>query len=149
MFSPSELNVINHAAAIIKSKAKKDPVVFSSADNVKNYLKFSLVTNDREVFKVLLLDTQHRLLKDINLFMGTIDSAAVYPREVLKVALKENAAAIILSHNHPSGIPEPSQADIAITAKIKAALDIIDIRLLDHFVVGTEGTVSLAERGLI
>jgi DNA repair protein RadC len=98
---------------------------------------------------VLVLDTQHRLIRYEELFMGTIDAAAVYPREVVKAALHYNAAAVILAHNHPSGVAEPSQADISITDKIKRALDLVDVRLLDHFVVGDGSPVSLAERGLV
>lgn len=149
MFTEFEIKVIDQAVAIIESKAKVNPQTLTSVDAVRKYLTCSLVTNEREVFKVLLLDSQHRLIAAPDLFKGTIDSAAVYPREVLKVALENNAAAIIIAHNHPSGNPEPSQADILITEKIKTALDLINISLLDHFVVGTEGTVSMAERGII
>ncbi|MBJ7537939.1 RadC family protein [Marinomonas transparens] len=123
--------------------------IFTSAQHVRTYLSAQLRHSQREVFAVLFLDTQHRLIRYQELFMGTIDSAAVHPREVVKAALKHNAAAVILAHNHPSGIAEPSQADISITGKIKQALDLIDVRLLDHFVVGDGSPVSLAEMGLL
>ena len=105
--------------------------------------------SQREVFAVLFLDSQHRLIQYKELFYGTIDAAAIYPREIVKAALKVNAAACILAHNHPSGVTEPSQADILITSRIKKALDLVDVRLLDHFVVGDGSPVSLAERGQI
>jgi len=123
--------------------------VFSSAEQVRTYLSSQLRHEQREVFAVLFLDSQHRLIRYQALFLGTIDAAAVYPREVVKAALQHNAAAVIISHNHPSGVAEPSQADISITSRIKSALELIDVRLLDHFVVGDGSPVSLAERGLV
>ncbi len=123
--------------------------VFTSAEHVRTYLSSQLRHSQREIFAVLFLDTQHRLIRYQELFMGTIDAAAVYPREVVKAALQYNAAAVILAHNHPSGVAEPSQADISITDKIKRALNLVDVRLLDHFVVGDGSPVSLAERGLV
>lgn len=123
--------------------------VFSSAEAVRTYLSTQLRHSQREIFAVLFLDSQHRLIRYQELFMGTIDSAAVYPREVVKAALTHNAAAVILAHNHPSGVSEPSQADISITERIRKALDLIDVRLLDHFIVGDARPLSLAERGHI
>lgn len=123
--------------------------VFTSAQHVQDYLTVKLRSSQREVFAVLFLDSQHRLIRYQELFYGTIDAAAVYPREVVKCALQYNAAACILAHNHPSGIAEPSQSDIFITQKIQYALELVDIKLLDHFVVGAGKPVSLAERGLI
>ncbi len=127
----------------------KRETVFTSAEHVRQYLSAQLRHAQREVFAVLFLDTQHRLIRYQELFMGTIDAAAVYPREVVKAALQYNAAAVILAHNHPSGVAEPSQADISITTKIQDALNLVDVRLLDHFVVGDGTPVSLAERGLL
>lgn len=123
--------------------------VVTGANHVRTYLTKQLRYSHREIFAVLFLDTQHRLIRYQELFMGTIDSAAVYPREVLKAALKNNAAAIILAHNHPSGITDPSQSDVQITMQIKQALDLIDIRLLDHFIVGDGQPFSFAEKGLL
>ncbi len=98
---------------------------------------------------VLYLDSQNQLIKDEVLFYGTINAASVYPREVVKAALRNNAAALILAHNHPSGVAEPSQADKLITTKLQQALALIDINVLDHIIVGGENCVSFAERGLI
>jgi DNA repair protein RadC len=103
---------------------------------------------EREVFAVLFLDSQHRLIEYQELFFGTIDAAAVYPREVVKAALDHNAAAVIFSHNHPSGVSQPSQADIAITEKLKKALNLIDVRTLDHIIIG-EDIFSFAESGYL
>ncbi|OCQ42327.1 DNA repair protein RadC [Aeromonas veronii] len=108
-----------------------------------------LQTRDREVFAALFLDNQHRVLAYEELFLGTLSAATVYPRDVVKQALHYNAAALMLVHNHPSGYPEPSRADIESTLRLQDALALVDIRILDHLVVGTEGVVSLAERGLI
>jgi DNA repair protein RadC len=102
-----------------------------------------------EVFSCLFLDTRHRMIRYEALFRGTIDGAAVYPREIVKLALSLNAAAVILGHNHPSGDCEPSEADRNITVRVSKALALVDIRLLDHLVVSREGHVSLAERGWI
>lgn len=121
----------------------------TSPELVRSYLRARLRSAKREVFAVLFLDSQNRLIRYQEMFYGTIDSAAVYPREVVKAALDHHAAACILAHNHPSGLVEPSQADIHITDKIKRALDLVDIRLLDHFIVGDREPLSFAERGLI
>ncbi len=102
-----------------------------------------------EMFCCLFLDNRHRVLRFDELFRGTIDGTSVYPREVVKEALAVNAAAVILAHNHPSGVAEPSQADERITARLKAALDLVDIRLLDHLIIGNAETTSLASRGLL
>lgn len=112
------------------------------------YLRAQLRHYPQEVFAVLFLDTQHRVICFEPLFFGSIDSATVHPREVLRRALKYNAAAVIVSHNHPSGISEPSDADIQLTLQLKKALELIDVRLLDHIVVG-DTTTSLAERGAL
>jgi DNA repair protein RadC len=104
---------------------------------------------EHEVFCCLYLDNRHRLLHFAELFRGTIDGASVHPREIVKQALQHNCAAVIVAHNHPSGIAEPSRADELITLKIKEALALVDIRLLDHIVVGDGVAVSLAERGMI
>ncbi|MCB5161131.1 RadC family protein [Marinomonas algarum] len=132
----------------LKEQLMRD-TVFNGAEHVRSYLSSQLRHAQREVFAVLFLDSQHRLICYEELFFGTIDAAAVYPREVVKAALQHNAAALILAHNHPSGVAEPSQADVHITDKIRHALDLIDVRLLDHFVVGDGQPVSLAERGLL
>ncbi|MDJ0938821.1 MAG: DNA repair protein RadC [Woeseiaceae bacterium] len=102
-----------------------------------------------ELFCCLYLDNRHRVLEFNEMFRGTIDGTSVYPREVVKEALRINAAAVILAHNHPSGVAEPSQADERITKRLKAALELVDIRLLDHLIVGDRGATSLAARGLM
>ncbi|MCG9723750.1 RadC family protein [Vibrio brasiliensis] len=121
----------------------------TSPQQTKLYLSGLLRDKQREEFYVLFLDNQHRVICGELLFQGTIDAASVYPREVVKRALEHNAAALILAHNHPSGIAEPSQSDRRITRRIIDALDLVDIRVLDHFVVGDGEIVSFAERGWI
>ncbi len=118
----------------------------TSVAAVRDYLKAQLRDYEHEVFACLFLDNRHRVIEYEELFSGTINSASVYPREVVKRALAHNAAALILAHNHPSGIAEPSDSDKQITQRLKQALGLIDVRVLDHFVVGDE-LVSFAERG--
>jgi len=120
-----------------------------SPQQTRDYLTCELRGHKQEVFSCLFLDNRHRVLHFEKLFFGTINNATVHPREVVKKALKHNAAAVILSHNHPSGISEPSQADISITRHLKEALALVDIRVLDHFIIGDGESVSLAERGLV
>jgi len=127
----------------------KRKALFNSPQAVYDYLTIQLRGLQQEVFMVLYLDSQNRLIKDETLFYGTINAASVYPREVVKAALKNNAAALILAHNHPSGIAEPSQADKLITQKLQQALQLVDINVLDHIVVGADNCISFAERGLI
>ncbi len=115
----------------------------------RDYLRATLRDLPHELFCCLLLDNRHRVISFAELFRGTIDGASVHSREVVKHALQANAAAVILAHNHPSGVAEPSRADELITRRLRDALSLVDIRLLDHFVVGETCCVSLAERGLI
>lgn len=119
----------------------------TSPQLTRDYLQAQLRDRPREVFALLLLDNQHRVIQFVELFYGTLDSASVWPREIVQIALKHNAAAVILAHNHPSGVAEPSRADRQITDRILAALALIDIRVLDHLVIGDGITVSFAERG--
>ncbi|TKB51820.1 JAB domain-containing protein [Ferrimonas aestuarii] len=143
---PQPVNqVLEQAADILMRKYSRDGV-FENPNAVKDYLKVKFGQFDREVFGVMLLDTQNRLMKLELLFWGTINAASVYPREVVKAVLLANAAGVVLCHNHPSGVAEPSQADRAITGKLSSALALIDVPVLDHIVVG-EQTVSFAERG--
>jgi len=121
--------------------------VFSEPELVRKYLSHLLSHEQREVFMVLYLDNQHRMICAEPLFQGTIDASPVYPRIVVQRALKHNAAAVILAHNHPSGVAEPSRADRAITERLTQAMALVDIRVLDHFVVGDAEVVSFAERG--
>ncbi|MFA7554583.1 MAG: DNA repair protein RadC [Spongiibacteraceae bacterium] len=121
----------------------------TSPQLTRQYLLSCLRDQQQEQFGCLFLDSQHRVIKFETLFYGTIDAACVYPREVVKRSLQHNAAALILAHNHPSGVAEPSQADQRITERLIKALALVDIRVLDHFVVGDGELVSFAERGLI
>jgi DNA repair protein RadC len=123
--------------------------ILTNPDLTRDYLMRQLGDRSYEVFALLLLDTQHRVIQFVELFRGTIDSASVYPREVVSLVLEKKAAAVIVCHNHPSGIAEPSQADRRITERIKNALATIDVSLLDHMVVGDQEIVSFAERGWI
>lgn len=123
--------------------------VLSAPDTVRDYLRLHFAGQEHESFVGLFLDAQHRLLAIHDLFRGTLTQTSVYPREVVKVALKENAAAVILAHNHPSGIAEPSHADRNLTQALKSALALVDVKVLDHFVVAGSEVVSFAERGLL
>ena len=121
----------------------------AAPEDAARFLKARLLDLPHEVFCCLFLDTRHRLIRYEELFRGTIDGATVYPREVVKRALAHNASAVILGHNHPSGVSEPSEADRNITLKLAKALALVEVRLLDHVVVSRGGHVSLAERGLV
>ena len=116
---------------------------------VRDYLRLLLGGRQQEVFMVLFLDTQHRVIASEELFHGTLGQTSVYPREVVKRALVHNAAAVIFAHNHPSGVTEPSQADQLLTTALKQALELVDVRVLDHFVVAGGQTLSFAEKGLV
>ena len=143
-----EESTITKAMNIIAEKGLSGETLTSS-DATRKYLELKLAPEKAEQFLVLFLTNMHKVIACVVMFKGTIDGAAVYPREIVRAVIEHNAAAVILAHNHPSGDPEPSQADIAITKKIKAALNTIDVRVLDHIVVGRGSTVSLANRGLI
>ena len=123
--------------------------VFDAPTKVKQYLQLQLGSREHEVFAVLFLDARHQLLRLEEMFRGTLTQTSVYPREVVKRALDLNAAAVILAHNHPSGAAEPSRADEYLTQALVSALKLVDVRVLDHFVVGQAEVVSFAERGLL
>ncbi|WP_241638333.1 RadC family protein [Vibrio parahaemolyticus] len=139
--------VLDAAAEILAARTLRGDQ-YCNPEATKTYLSCKLKHHEREVFAVMFLDNQHRLIAFEELFFGTIDSASIYPREVLKAALKVNAAALIFAHNHPSGDATPSQADKQITQRLKEALALVDIRVLDHIVVG-DSAISFAERGLL
>lgn len=141
--------IIKKALQILEQRIdyKSDSPMLTSPDDSKNYVKLQLAELKHEVFSCLFLDNRHRVIKFVKLFRGTIDGASVHPREVVKEALANNAAAVIFAHNHPSGVAEPSEADKHITTRLKDALALVDIRVLDHLIVGDE-IVSFAERGL-
>jgi DNA repair protein RadC len=130
-------------AQLVRESALESPAM------VRQYLASRLRHEPREVFACLLLDNRHRVIRYEALFYGTIDAASVHPREVVKLALAHNAAAVILAHNHPSGVAEPSKADRQITDRLVQSLGLVDIRVLDHMVIGDGETVSFAERGLL
>lgn len=141
--------IIEQAIQVLENRMSyKSDMVITNPDDVKNFVKLQIGTELQEIFAVLFLDNRHRLISFDKLFYGTIDSASVYPREIIRKALEHNAAALILTHNHPSGESSPSTADKQITDKIKQAASLFDIRLLDHLVVG-QTVSSMAEQGTI
>ena len=144
----SEEDILQMANKISQHRFKKGQA-FETCRSGKKYLQALYQDSQREIFGVITLDSQHRLISKKDLFFGTLNSAAVYPREVVKEVLLDNAAAAFIYHNHPSGLSAPSDADIKITREIKKALSYIDVTLLDHFVIGREDVSSLAESGLM
>lgn len=142
----SREELLSLAKSLIAEELSRGDVM-SSPEATRRFLAIELAEEEREVFAVVFLDSQHRLMAFERMFLGTIDSATVHPREVVKRCLALNAAAVIVAHNHPSGVAEPSAADRQITERLKSALALIDVRLLDHFVVGGADCVSFAERG--
>jgi DNA repair protein RadC len=133
--------------ALIEDIGQRDSL--SSPSVVCDFLQLTLGGRPHEVFVALFLDSQNRLLASEELFRGTLTQTSVYPREVVKTALRHNAAAVIFAHNHPSGVAEPSRADELLTQTLKAALSLVEIKTLDHFIVAGTRTVSFAERGLL
>ena len=140
---------IRAALEILSRRLRKPGQLISSPADLRQYARLRWAALEHEMFSVVFLDNRHRVIVVEELFRGTIDGAAVYPREVLKACLRHNASAVVIIHNHPSGIAEPSRADELITARLKEALSMVDIRLLDHLIVAGTDTVSLAERGLM
>ncbi|KRW65233.1 RadC family protein [Stutzerimonas nitrititolerans] len=140
--------ILEAARRVVELKVQRG-APFTAPHIVKEYLGAKLAGLEHEVFVVLFLDNQHRLIEYVEMFRGTLDSASVYPREVVKEALRLNAAAAILSHNHPSGHPEPSQADRTLTERLKEALGLVEVRTLDHIIVAGIERVSFAELGLL
>jgi|SRR5690554_1347901 len=145
----NEQKIIKRALNILDKHMKISDVAFTSPSLVKNFLRLKMERLESEVFAVLFLDSQNRLIEYRELFFGTIDGASVYPREVVKAALLLNATTVIFAHNHPSGVSEPSHADRRITRLLVSALELIDIRVLDHLIVGQGEISSFAEMGLI
>jgi DNA repair protein RadC len=145
----AQLQAVLEMARRHLSAGMKEGDLLTSPNAVRQYLSAQLRHQPHEIFAVLFLDSQNRLIAYDEIFFGTIDCASVYPREVVKKALARNAAAAILAHNHPSGIAEPSQADQQITRELQRALGLVGVRVVDHMIVGENEVVSLAERGLI
>lgn len=144
----AEDEVITQALAILARRVRRT-VCFDTPKVVRDFLAVRMSSLDCEVFAVVFLDTQLRLIEAVDMFRGTISQTSVYPREIIKTALRLNASAVILAHNHPSGCAEPSRADEFLTQSLKTALATIDVRVLDHIVVAGGQTVSFAERGLL
>ena len=140
--------ILDAARAILARRVRRGASI-SNPRATRDYLQLRLAPSDHEVFAILFLDNRHRVIEFVPLFRGTIDGASVHPREVVKEALSRNAAAVILAHNHPSGVAEPSQADELITHRLRDALALVDVRVLDHLVVTGDAVVSFAERGLL
>lgn len=141
--------IIRQAIALLENRVFKAGPALGSPAAVRDYLRLKLVAEPNEIFAVVFLDNQHQVLAFEPLFKGTVDQTSVYPRVVVQRALALNAAALILAHQHPSGITEPSAADRAITERLKSALATVDVRVLDHFIVGKGNPYSFAEAGLL
>jgi len=139
---------IELARRSIEERLRKDPVL-TSPGAVRDYLKLALASRPHEVFVCIWLDAQHRVIEYQEAFEGTLSQTSVYPREIVIAALARNAAAVIFAHNHPSGAAQPSQADELLTRNLKEALALVDIKVLDHFVVAGAQAISFAERGLL
>ncbi len=144
----SEDKIIERALQILSSRMREGSAL-TSPSAVRDYLRLTLSGKEREEFWCVFLDAQHRVLAAEALFFGTLTQTAVYPREVVRAALRVNAAACILAHNHPSGAAQPSHADELLTRTLKDALALIDCKVLDHFIVAGNASISFAERGLL
>ncbi len=145
----AELVAVLELARRAVAQRLQEREVFSTPGEVKHYLQLHLAAKAHEVFAVLFLDTQNRLVALEELFRGTLTQTSVYPREVVLRALHHQAASVVLAHNHPSGTVQPSRADEALTQTLKAALALVDVRVLDHIIVGRGESLSMAERGLL
>lgn len=146
-FTADQQQVISQALAILETQLKYRPYSLTSPVAVKTWFKLHLQLQRRECFMVLFLDNRHRLIASETLSIGTFNATIVYPREIVIRALHHQAAAVILAHNHPSGDPTPSEADRTLTDRLINALDMVDVRVLDHLIVGDGDLISLAERG--
>lgn len=140
---------IDQALSIMRGRMATFGISLTSPQVVREYLTLKLADLEREVFGVMLVNAQNKLIHDEELFAGTLTQTSVYPREVVKLALKHNAHNVVLYHNHPSGVAEPSRADEFLTETLKSALALIDVRVLDHVIVGGMNTVSFAEKGML
>lgn len=140
---------ICRAIRILEGRLRTTDSTLDSPSAVRDYLRLKLANREHELFIALFLDVQNRLIACEELFRGTLTQTSVYPREVVKAVLRHNAGSVIFAHNHPSGVTEPSRADELLTAALKEALALVDVRIVDHFVVAGTGAVSFAERGLL
>lgn len=149
MFTKIQTSTINQAIEILSNSLKSTSFTIDSVESASKFCRLKIAAKEHEVFGVMFLDSQHQMIDFEIMFRGTINSASVYPREVAKRALELNAAAVLLTHNHPSGQNAPSSADKAITVRIVDALNLLDIKVLDHIVVTKVGFTSFAESGLL
>ena len=141
-------DTIKRALKILDQRMRRSDAL-SSPDAVRDYLRLLLHDRGHEVFVVVFLDAQHRVIASDEMFRGTLTQTSVYPREVVKTALAHNAAAVVFAHNYPSGVTEPSRADELLTQTLKQALALVDVKVLDHFVIAGAGSLSFAEGGLL
>lgn len=149
MLNQDQKAIVNQAIEILATELKSGGELLTDPNLVRQFLTLNLRPYEREVFAVLFLNNLHAVIEFEIMFQGTIDSASVHPREVVKAALLHNAAALIFAHNHPSGVAEPSQADRRITERLVSACQLVDVRVLDHLIVGDGEICSFAEMGLI
>ena len=148
-YRPAQADEVLRAAQRILRRQLGERALFDSPAAVREFLKVKLGVLEHEVFAVLMLDSQNRLIEYVELFRGTVSQTSVYPREVVKECMARNAAALVLVHNHPSGVAEPSRADEHLTQTLKSALSLVDVRVLDHMIVAGDQVLSMAERGLL
>jgi len=148
IYTIDQEQLLQAAQQCIRERFASDQLALTSPDHSRELIQVLIGHYEHEVFMAIWLDNKHKTIHHEVMFRGTIDASAVYPREVVKAGLKHNAAAVIFAHNHPSGDTEPSQADIAITKRLKDALALVDIRVLDHLIVG-ESVTSMAEKGMV
>lgn len=144
----SEVEILAAAAMVMESRVRAEEL-FTTPQAVKDFVRFKIGAEEREHFMVMFLNSQNRLIHADVMFSGTVNQTSVYPREVVKSCLQHNASAIVIAHNHPSGYTEPSSADLQLTQTLKTCVNLVDVRILDHIIVGLGETYSFAERGLI
>jgi len=144
-----EEQVIDQALKILIARLVQREIKVSQPKDAVDFLKLKLTELEHEVFAVMFLDTRHRLIDYVEMFRGTVNGANVHPREVVKEALQRNAASVVFAHNHPSGDPEPSEADRRLTTRLRDALGLVDIRVLDHVIIGAEGYIAFSECGIL
>jgi DNA repair protein RadC len=140
--------IIERALSILEARMQHG-CALTSPGAVRDFLRLALGSREHEVFMCIWLDAQHRVISCVEAFKGTLTQTSVYPREIVKAALKANAAAVLFAHNHPSGVAQPSQADELLTRQLKEALSLVDVKVLDHFIVAGSHALSFAERGLL
>ena len=141
--------IIQAALRVLERRARYAGSALTSPGSVRDYLRLAIAEREHEVFVCVWLDAQHRVITFDEIFRGTLTQTSVYPREIVKAALAANAAAVIFAHNHPSGVAQPSRADELLTRNLKEALALVDVKVLDHFIITTSAALSFSERGLL